>query len=135
MYRKDYIVKQLEEFGKVMAVILTFKRNNDWEKFSEEIAVASKKYTLLEVEFAENLAMPDFIRELEFKGLNPEQQKMLADLLYEKMIYYIQNGKSVDYLELRSKCLFLYQSFSQNLTQNDFNLDVHYKLDLLKNLK
>lgn len=135
MLRKDYIVRQFEEFGKVMAVIFGLKRQQDWDKFEKELAVASEKFTSLEIDFVERLSVDDLAREVTVKELLPEQYKMLADLLYEKMNYYIQHGKSAEHFELLSKCLMLYQMFSQSLTQNEFNLDVHYKLEILKKIK
>lgn len=132
MLRKDLLMRQFEEFGKVMAVILGFKKQNDWEKFLEEVAEASKKFTSLEIEYIENLSTSDFEKEVLLnKSLLPEQQKMLADLLYEKMDYYLAQDNTDKYIDLKVKCLVLYRKFSENLTANEFNLGVHYRMERL----
>ncbi len=135
MLRKDYIMRQFEEFGKVMAVIFGLKKQNDWEKFEKEIAEASKKFTDIEICHAETLLLPDFEKEvLTSPALLPAQQKMLADLLFEKMNYYFEKGETGKAKDLKNKCLLLYQKFLDDLTQNEFNLDVHYKLEYLKDV-
>jgi len=136
MLRKDYIMRQFEEFGKVMAVIFGLKREKEWEKFEKEIAEASKKFTSLEITYVENLPIADFEKEiLNHPALLPGQQKMLADLLFEKMNYYIEKNEQEKNTHLKNKCLMLYQKFTENLTQNEFNLDVHYKLEFLKRVR
>jgi len=135
MLRKDYIMRQFEEFGKVMAVILGFKKQNEWEKFEKEISDATKKFTSFDINYVENLSVADFEKEiLHAPSLLPDQQKILADLLYEKMWFYKERGEEDKFSDLKFKCLSLYKKFSDNLTQNEFNLDVHYKLGILKEL-
>lgn len=135
MLRKDFIMRQFEEFGKVMAVLLGLKKQNDWEKFKEEIANAGKKFTPFEMDIVESLSLPDFEAQvLHNPVLLHDQQKMLADLLYEKMEFYANAGEAEKYTLLGKKCLLLYTQFTSNLTQNEFNLDVYYKLQLLSKL-
>jgi len=135
MLRKDYIMRQFEEFGKVMAVILGFKKQNEWEKFEKEISDAAKKFTSFDIDYVENLSFEDFEREISAApSLLPDQQKILADLLYEKMWYYKEQNDDEKFSDLKMKCLSLYKKFSENLTQNEFNLDVHYKLGVLKEI-
>lgn len=135
MLRKDLIMRQLEEFGKVMAVILGFKKQQDWEKFREEITTAGQKFTSLNIEHIESLSDSEFENEiLNHPTLVPDQYKILADLLFEKMEYYANQNNKHKYSDLKTKCTMLYQKFSDNLTHNEFNLDVHYKMELLKKL-
>lgn len=132
MLRKDLLVRQFEEFGKVMAIIFGHKRLKDWEEFQKEIEEAAKKITSFEIIYVESLLPEIFESEILLKeDLIPEKQKMLADLLYEKMDFYLERNDLVKYRDLKNKCLLLYKRFSENLTVNEFNLDVHYKLSRL----
>ena len=135
MLRKDYIMRQFEEFGKVMAVILGLKKQNDLEKFEEEVANASQKFTTLNINYVEGLSFDVFEKEvLQSPTLLPDQQKMLADLLYEKMLFYLEKNENTKAFDIKNKCSALYTVFSENLTANEFNLDVHYKLEFFKTL-
>ena len=129
MLRKDYIMRQFEEFGKVMAVIFSLKKEKDWDNFEKEITQASLKFTSLKIIHLETITLPEFGKET--SSLLPDQQKILADLLYEKMNYYFEINNETNALNLKSKCYYLYKKYSENLTQNEFNLDVHYKLEIL----
>ena len=132
--RKDYIQRQFEEFGKVMAVILSFKRDNDWEKFEEEISMALQKFTQLEMNYVETLNEADFNHNVLIDSkLLPNQKRIIADLLFEKLNLYLAKNEKENYLNLKQKCIFLYTFIQENFTQNEFDIDVHYKLAFLSN--
>lgn len=131
--RKDFIVRQLEEFGKVMSVILGLKLNKDWDEFETEIAAAAKKYTNLEIDAVENMSDADFeISVLYRDGMELDQKKILAQLLFEKLNFYIASGNEENYSRLKDRCLVLYNHILQNFTENEFDLDVHYKIAALR---
>ncbi len=135
MQKKDYIVRQFEEFGKVMAAILGFKKENDWEKFEKEIAEAAQKFTLLEVSYVETLDAEGFEREvLRHPQLTLEQKKILADLLFEKLNFYLEKDDKERYLKLKDQCLLIYTHIHENFTENEFDLNVHYRLNFLNKI-
>ncbi|MES2681740.1 MAG: hypothetical protein V4635_17730 [Bacteroidota bacterium] len=132
MLRKDFILRQFEEFGKVLALILGFKNNKDWEKFEKEVADAAKKFTSLDISHVENLSDAAFESDvIDSETLNQEQKTILASLLFEKMNYYITIGNQEMYRRLKTRCFDLYSYVRENSTENEFNLDVHYKLEFL----
>lgn len=132
MLRKDYILRQFEEFGKVLALILGYKNNRDWEKFEREIAEAARKFTSLEISHTEHLTDQEFETEIVLsQSLTQEQKTILATLLFEKMNYYVIHNDRENYLKLKKRCLNLYQHIRDNFTENEFNLDVHYKIEFL----
>lgn len=134
MLRKDLIMRQFEEFGKVLSLILGFKRAGDWEAFEKEIEKALSQFTPFQIEHVENLAETDFEKEVtENKNLSFEQKKIIASLLFEKMNYHVVMKDETKLADLRSKCLHLYRHLQENFTENEFDLDVHYKLEFLKN--
>lgn len=133
--RKDYIQRQFEEFGKVLAVILVYKRESDWDKFEKEINEATKKFTALEIGYVETLSNEAFEKEVLLSPtLMQDQKKILATLLFEKMSFYMEKSDEKNYLALKNKCLELYTHLKENFTENEFDLDVHYKLDFLNRI-
>jgi hypothetical protein len=136
MLRKDYIQRQFEEFGKVMAVILGLKREKDWDKFEKEIAAAAQKFTPLEISNVEAMDHTRFEQEvLNREGLSLEQKKILASLLFEKMSYYLELNEKTRATPLKEKCLLLYRHIRDNFTENEFDLNTHYRLEFLNKLE
>lgn len=136
MLKKDFLVRQLEEFGKVLAVIMGLKKQNDWDKVLKEIYDASQKFTSLEISHVENLDAAGFEKEiLNHPTLSPDQQKILAGLLYEKLHYYLVKEDNERALKLKEQCISLYKHIQNNFTQNEFNMDVYYKLIFLSKVQ
>ncbi len=135
MYKRDYLVKQFEEFGKVMAILLGLKRDGNSSELSELINESVKKYTSIEIDFVETINNEQLISALTTeKKLNDEQLKMLADLLFEKADYYSntqQTSKSdinANNCYKKSRIIYLFLKDNATLT---YSLDMHYKLELL----
>jgi len=135
MLRKDYIVRQFEELGKVMAIIFGLKKIKDWKNFEAEVNAASQKYTALEINSVENYLPIEFeAGVLNHPTLTNEQLHILADLLFEKLMYYIDINSQKQIDDLKNKCTQLYTLINSNQTQTEFNLDVHYKLCFLNKM-
>lgn len=132
MLRKDYIQRQFEEFGKMLASLLSKKLNKDYETFENEIAEAVKKFTALEVQELEELTLEAFVQKINSSRLEFDQKKILANLFFEKMNYYSEIGKQDRYANLKQKSLFLYELITTDLTQNEFDLEANYRLEFLK---
>jgi hypothetical protein len=133
MLRKDFIIRQIEEFGKVLALIIGYKKQNEWTKFEEEIKNAIQKFTSLEMNEIENLNIDFFVSEIvNREGLSLDQKKIIANLMYEKLYFYLFKNENENYSQLKAKCLLLYLHLNENCTTNEFDLDVHYKLSMLQ---
>lgn len=139
MHKRDYLVKQFEEFGKVMAILLGLKRDEKYSELSELINESVKKYTPVEIKYAESIIDQQLITTLTTeKKLNDEQLKMLADLLFEKAEYYSNTQQNSD-LNLnaincykKSHLIYLFLREHATLT---YSLDMHYKLEILGKMK
>ncbi len=129
MIRKDYLVKQFEEFGKVLAKILTFRNECAAAELELEIKQAVQRFTNLEIEEVEALELGEF-RALILE-LDDHRLKILADLLFEKMHYYLLANNDENYLLIKFKCLQIYEMI-RSRAQSDFDMDVYYKLQFLK---
>ena len=132
MLRRDYFMKQVEEFGKVLAQIIGLKRNGHFPDMLEEIQKATQKYTPLEIAHIESLENTSLITDLtEAKKLNDDQMKFLADLLFEKAEYYAHtNADANDADNCYRKAYLIYLFLKEHATLN-YSLDMHYKLELL----
>lgn len=130
--RKDYIQRQFEEFGKVLAQLLSYKHQRDWDKFEKEISEAMQKFTDLDINAIEELSTENFESKILLtEALQFDQKKILGTLLFEKMLYYIETGHEEKQHALRTKCQALYNYLQLNFTENQFDLDVYYKLSFL----
>lgn len=136
MHKRDYLVKQFEEFGKVMALLLGLKRDGKYPELSSLIDDSTIKYTSIEIEFAQSLKDDELIFILtEEKKLSDEQLKMLADLLFEKGEYYTSSNLTQ---EVQTNCYqkahLIYLFLKENATLN-YSLDMHYKLEILTKMR
>lgn len=133
MLKKDFLVMQIEEFGKVMAVILGFKRQQDWDKFEKEIADAALKFISFEIDAIEKMTDTEFDKEiLNHPTLTQDQLKIMAELFFEKLNVFAAKNDKVSYDKLKERCIALYTHIQNNLTQNEFDLNAYYKLQILK---
>ena len=128
MHKRDYLVKQFEEFSKVIAILLGLKRDGKFSELSELINESVLKYTSTEIQYIEDLMDEGFIEILtDDKKLNDDQLKMLADLLYEKAGYYEMSGNETSAKNSYKKANIIYL-FSKEHATLSYSLDMHYKL-------
>ncbi len=136
MYKKDYLQRQFEELGTVMAVLFGLRKNKDHEKYSREFALIFKKYTDLTSDEFETLTQQAFLQQVSAHfGSNTEKLHVLADLLYEKLNFYLETDEIEKARILHLKCRYLYTLLQENLSENEFNLDIHYRLNVLEKIE
>lgn len=135
MLKRDYLVKQFEEFGKVMAVLLGLKKDGLYPELTDTIDDALRKYTTLEIIYVESISNENLIETLtQDKKLNDEQLKMLADLLFEKGEYYTSvNSPEEVANNCYKKANIIYLFLKENATLN-YSLDMHYKIEVLRKM-
>lgn len=135
MLRRDYLVKQFEEFGKVMAVLLGLKRDRNFPDLLDEINKAAKKYISTEIDFVESVDNAELISLLTAeKKLNDEQLKLLGDLVFEKAEYYAGIAEEQAKSDNCYKKAFLIYSFLKDNATINYSLDMHYKIELLSKM-
>lgn len=94
-----------------------------------------KQFTSLEIKEVQLLDQQHFEQIINGNAdLKPDQIKILADLLYEQSFAEKERSDEKAQLELFKKCLFLYKRYKNELTANEFNLEVHYRIELLSKL-
>ncbi|MBC7696655.1 MAG: hypothetical protein H7141_14555 [Burkholderiales bacterium] len=136
MHKRDYLVKQFEEFSKVLAIFLGLKRDGKFSELSELINESVLKYTSTEIKYIEGLKDDGFIETLtDDKKLSDDQLKILADLVFEKGNYYstIPSTENESH-NCYKKSLLLYTFLISHATLN-YSLDMHYKIEILRKMK
>jgi hypothetical protein len=134
MHKRDYLVKQFEEFGKVMAVLLGLKRDKSYHDFLSLINASAAKYTTTEINYVETIHDEQLLNVLlEEKNLNDEQLKMLADLLYEKADYYLHQSDNSGAANCYKKAYVIYLFLKEHATLT-YSLDMHYKIEVLSKM-
>jgi hypothetical protein len=132
MLRKDYLQRQFEEFGKVLAAILGFKKNGDIVNFEKEIENAVKTFTSLELEGLLKMNLETFEKMVKAnETLRPDQIRMLADLFYERSFVFDQPKQTEQMKDMLSRAYFLYKRYTDELTVNEFNLEVSYRIRMI----
>jgi hypothetical protein len=135
MLRKDFIVRQAEEFGRFLGIILALRKTGNWQELERVIRTNASKYTSVEVEFSESLPDENFAELLVKKNqLSGENLKMLGDLLYEKSIAYLETGDEVKAKNALTKSFLLFNYVKNNALDSEFSLDMHYKMETIKRL-
>ena len=116
-------------------MILGFKKQKDWDRLEKEIQEASQKFTSLEIRHIESLNDADFETQVMLNdSLSQNQLKLLANLLFEKMDYYLAQDDFDKFLNAKARCYALYKHLESSFTNNEFDLDVHYKLELIRKM-
>lgn len=135
MLKRDYFMKQIEEFGRVLGTILGLKLNRKLVEMENLIKESALKYTSTEIEHTECISNETLIISLvEQHKLNDEQLKILADLLFEKAEYYIlNNAPEIQSSNCYRKAFIIYSFLNERATLN-YSLDMHYKLEILSRM-
>lgn len=116
-----------------LALLIRMKRSLNWEEFEKESETISLNFTTLKLDETEALSEEEFFTSvINNEQIELEQKKMLAALLYEKLEYYTVAFKEDNYRNTLLKCLCAYSFLNANQTENEFNLEVHYRLEQLK---
>jgi len=128
MLRKDYIMRQFEEFGKFLAIVFGLKHGEKWEELEKKVNEFSQKFTSMEIGAVEGFENDTLLYTLTGKHqLKEAQLKMLADLLYEKGIAYEKQLKETESVNALRKALLIYVYVRDNSLESDFSLDMHLR--------
>lgn len=134
MYKRDYFVKQLEEFGKVLAHLMGLKQTGKIHELENLLKETTQKYTGQEIEWIESLIDKNIVHTLTAdKKLNDQQLKLCGDLLYEKAEFYFLKQETENAENCLRKAYQIYQ-FLINQATLPYSLDTHYKIKNIRNL-
>lgn len=134
MYKKDYLVRQLESFSKFLGIVIGLRKNKDYQQFEEELEKLVSSFTNQELNSIRTESFSEFTERV---GRNPELNsikiRMLADALFELCVSDIEK-ESNNENSILEKTFFLYQKYQSELVSNEFDLEVNYRIKFLDKL-
>lgn len=132
MLKKDYISRQFEEFGKVLAALISLRKNQKFENYEAEINFLLEKYATTGFQNLESSDRKTFDQEVVLsEKISFLDKKIIASLLFDKMMYFRERLMYEQANQLREKCLLLLEFLKENQTENEYDLDIHFKLQQL----
>ena len=130
MFRRDYLVKQLETFGRALALSIGQRKRNEIEAYERSFAELTQTYAGRSVKDLGQMTTHEFNQLLAEGDIT--KKKIFAALLFE---YYLQLGAGAvdnDQMAVGQRCLLLYKNICEDISSEAYDLDVHYKLQVLK---
>ena len=126
--QEDYLIKQLKDVSKVLAVMLGLAKKGD-VKEALELSVQTLK---VQFNLLENFSENDIAELLENKKLSVEDLKQLLDLMMERANLLATNSPEAAASEYH-KCLIVMGLIEKNATTYDLNL-VYKKREIKTNI-
>ena len=127
MYRKDYLEREFEKLGLILAYILNLKKEN---KSYSEIELAAK--TVLKYLFGEDFELETVEHDTDVNKLTPQKQQALADILFELGITAHQQHKPEAAVNFLQQYIYMLGLLEKNTTtfsfQNVANKGIAQKL-------
>ena len=111
MYRKDYLEREFEKLGLIIAYILNLKKEN---KAFSEIELAAK--TGLRNLFGEDFDLETVEHDTDVNEFTPQKQQALADILFELGITAHQQNKPKASKRFLSQYLYMLTLIEKNST-------------------
>lgn len=115
MYRKDYLEREFEKLGLIIAYILNLKKEN---KTFSEIELAAK--TGLKSLFGEDFDLETVEHDTDVNEFTPQKQQALADILFELGITAHQQNKLKAAKRFLSQYLHVLTLIEKNSTTFSF---------------
>jgi len=128
MYRRDYLVKQFEAFGKALALLVGQRQRQALEEYEKTLAEVTQTYAGKSPTELKNLSSEAFETLIDESDL--VRKKIVAALLFEVYHHITENSERQSIIGKR--CLRLYQTIQNDLSSGEFDLDVYYKIQFLK---
>jgi hypothetical protein len=135
MFRRDYLIRKIEEFGKALSMLRSLLGEGDRDRFEKEIESVSRQFTGMELQSLESLDPEGFSQELaRADHLEYEEKKMIAHLFFEKLHYYLQKDDLTSGALLYPKCILIYRQLQEESSEK-YDLEVHYRVELLEDME
>ena len=132
MYKKDYILRIIEDFAKMLGVILGFKLEGDYKKAEEAIDEALKKYTETDLAFLLSFPPQEMLIELtEKRQLSEEQLHVIAELLFQQAEIRKLNNELTQTQDLYLRSYTVYNWLNEN-QKKTFSVEIAKRCSHLK---
>ena len=133
MYRKDYIMRMVEDFGRLLNEIIHLRKESKLTEAEKKISAAGEVYFTFS--FEEVLNFPDDgLREelISKKKLHPQQIRMLAEIFFQKGWIFLDKNENLK-INYFKRSLTLFKMFLE-LEPSLFDVEVIQRLSILHDL-
>ena len=127
MIRKDYFLRIVDEFGKIIATIIGLRLKNNIEEALNEIDKVYEGLIDADPKVLKSIApkkLLDFLQNE--KGFSNQYLNMIAELHYQEGMVYLENGDPVSARDVLEKSKILIEYLMDN--DSSFSLDWNDKL-------
>ena len=131
MFKKDYLQRRIEEFGKALAKLASRRKEEEYQRELESLGL---NYLGIGFSQLEEMSPDALIRNFPIIAKDRIALKIAADLLYESLQKKLEEEQQSGILEQIKKCSYLYHCLQEDLTEQEFDLGVHHRLTLLSEL-
>lgn len=133
MFQRDYLMRQFEQLGQVLAKVMGFKEKGDYKSAMEIIEESSEKMLKEQLDFFEELPDENFTETLLEKGTeNLEYLHIAAELLFHKADIQLKENNEEKAISNLKKSLMLFEYVQMNDTT--YSLDRDFKMEIIKKI-
>lgn len=133
MERKDYLMRYIEQLGKVLAALLGFRQNMDCKGGLQVIDEALKDLTSMDSQEINAIPEDQFINELTVRRkLHMEQVKFIAEMLFQEAEFYGMADMQDDAMQRYRKAYLLYRYIDE--TEKTYSVERIERMQLLETL-
>jgi Family of unknown function (DUF6483) len=117
MFERDYIKRLIQQFAEVVAKIILYKNNKDWQQVQMVIDVSGKQLLGLNPDLTENMSAEELIRVFSIKEeIDYEKCLIMAVLQYEQAIVYAHtNAPESNIFKAYLKSFILFRTAFKNI--------------------
>ena len=127
MIRKDYFLRIVDEFGKIIATIIGLRLKNNIEEALNEIDKVYEGLIDADPKVLKSIAPKKLLNFLQNeKGFNNQYLNMIAELHYQEGMVYLENADPVSARDVLEKSKILIEYLMDN--DSSFSLDWNDKL-------
>lgn len=133
MFQRDYLMRQFEQLGQVLAKVMGFKERGDYKSAMEIIEESSQKMLQEQLDFFEELPDENFTEAILEKGTeNLEYLHIAAELLFQKADIQLKENNEEKAISNLKKSLMLFEYVQMNDTT--YSLDRDFKMETIKKI-
>jgi hypothetical protein len=133
MFQRDYILRLIEEFAKMIAAITGLKSKGELEEALKKVDEAYNELLEIEPKAIKSMTEHEFLEFLlNDKWYENRQLHMAAELLYQEGRLYVEQGDPVSARNVMLKARFLIEYLMQH--DSTFGFDWYDKLHEMNHL-
>ena len=106
---EDYLTRYLRQIGTLIAALIGFREKKEYQLAIDEIEKAFSTWFNIKSEEIENLSTDELASHFQSNSKNFDDEKLIAELFFQKAITLEQLGKEKQSLESAKVSIFLFR--------------------------